>query len=199
MYKYHLDHPTIDLGVDNGKELAGAKGHESQTWTDPRPSLRDSYDTSRERGRGKEDVGDGDREREREKESVRNSNNIDIIRGRKKERGKSEEGSSSGDRDMNRGRNEDGDGDRASEERANIGENGLSKGWTLPFRSSHLRGSPSPSIITQEFKRLDLLGEGRLTYLTLKSALELREIKVADSTVRRWLKEMDRGGQLLSI
>ena len=66
-------------------------------------------------------------------------------------------------------------------------------GWILPFRSN-CPYAPAPQIAS-EFKRLDLTGEGRLTYLTLKSALELREVAVDDITLRRWLKEADRGSK----
>ena len=74
-------------------------------------------------------------------------------------------------------------------------------GWQLPFRSSvreRLQNTTyviPASIIEEEFRRLDITGEGRLTYLNLRSALELREIKVDDSTVKRWLRENDRGNK----
>lgn len=70
---------------------------------------------------------------------------------------------------------------------------GRRTGWGLPFRCDC--PSASPSHIAAEFKRLDLTGEGRLTYLTLKSALELREVHVQDSDVRAWLREADRGSK----
>lgn len=65
--------------------------------------------------------------------------------------------------------------------------------WVLPFRSEC--PSNHPEAIALEFKRLDINGEGRMTYLTLKSALELRGVTAADSTIRKWLKEADRGGK----
>lgn len=65
--------------------------------------------------------------------------------------------------------------------------------WTLPFRSEC--PSNHPAEVAQEFKRLDINGEGRLTYLTLKSALELRGVQVSDSTIRKWLQQADRGGK----
>ena len=72
-------------------------------------------------------------------------------------------------------------------------ESGSRSAWSLPFRCDC--PSASPSQISAEFKRLDLTGEGRLTYLTLKSALELREVHVQDSDVRAWLRETDRGSK----
>lgn len=65
--------------------------------------------------------------------------------------------------------------------------------WVLPFRSEC--PSNHPEAIALEFKRLDINGEGRMTYLTLKSALELRGVTAADSTIRKWLKQADRGGK----
>ena len=67
------------------------------------------------------------------------------------------------------------------------------KGWKLPFR----RTAPqvTRSRISTEFRRLDLLGEGRLNFLSLKSALEMREVEEDDATIRQWLKETDRGGK----
>merc|ERR1711998_565076 len=47
----------------------------------------------------------------------------------------------------------------------------------------------------EEFKRLDITGEGRLTFLTLKSALELRGVAINDSAVRKWLRDNDLGGK----
>lgn len=63
-------------------------------------------------------------------------------------------------------------------------------GWRLPFRASV---SQIPrSRISTEFRRLDILGEGRLNFLALKSALEMREVSESDATIRQWLKEADR-------
>lgn len=64
-----------------------------------------------------------------------------------------------------------------------------SNSWTLPFR-----GNVEPQsleYIHSEFRRLDILGEGRITYLNLRSALELREVEVDDVTVRKWMKVND--------
>jgi hypothetical protein len=66
-------------------------------------------------------------------------------------------------------------------------------GWQLPFRSTVRM--ISRAAILEEFRRLDITGEGRLNYLNLKSALELREVEADDLTVRRWLKENDRGSK----
>ena len=65
--------------------------------------------------------------------------------------------------------------------------------WTLPFRRSAVL--ISRQAMDLEFRRLDLRGEGRLTFLTLKSALELREVHIDDQTIRKWLKETDRDGK----
>ena len=65
--------------------------------------------------------------------------------------------------------------------------------WALPFRSEC--PSNHPAEVALEFKRLDINGEGRLTYLTLKSALELRGVQASDSTIRKWLQQADRGGK----
>tara|TARA_A100001035_G_scaffold230781_1_gene192784 strand:+ start:100 stop:774 length:675 start_codon:yes stop_codon:yes gene_type:complete len=68
---------------------------------------------------------------------------------------------------------------------------GEDAGWKLPFR----RTAPqvARSRVSTEFRRLDLLGEGRLNFLSLKSALEMREVEEEDATIRQWLKETDRG------
>ena len=47
--------------------------------------------------------------------------------------------------------------------------------------------------IIAEFKRLDLFGEGRVTYLALKTALDLFEVEEEDAEVRQWFAECDRG------
>jgi Ca2+-binding EF-hand superfamily protein len=47
----------------------------------------------------------------------------------------------------------------------------------------------------EEFKRLDLTGEGRLTFLTMKSALEIRGESVPDSGIRQWLRDNDSGSK----
>lgn len=67
--------------------------------------------------------------------------------------------------------------------------------WKLPVRNSPLvRQSPlSREEIAKEFRRLDILGEGRLTFLHLKTALDLRGIEEEDSGIRRWLRENDIG------
>merc|ERR1712167_224510 len=47
----------------------------------------------------------------------------------------------------------------------------------------------------EEFRRLDVFGEGRLNYTTLKSALELRGENVPDSVIRKWIRDTDLGGK----
>jgi hypothetical protein len=66
-------------------------------------------------------------------------------------------------------------------------------GYALPFRATAPQIPPSQR--SKDFRRLDVTGEGRLTFLTLKSALELRDVHVDDTTVRRWLQESDRGAK----
>jgi Ca2+-binding EF-hand superfamily protein len=75
----------------------------------------------------------------------------------------------------------------------------------LPSRD-YYRSHPLPSKeeVRRQFRRLDLSGEGRLTYLTLKSALELL-LEDADPThygrgvddvlIRSWLRENDQGAK----
>ena len=50
----------------------------------------------------------------------------------------------------------------------------MESNWSLPFRKTAIQ--TSKQTISTEFRKLDLRGEGRLTFLTLKSALELREV-----------------------
>jgi len=51
--------------------------------------------------------------------------------------------------------------------------------------------------VLREFRRLDLAGEGRLTYLSVKSALDLEGLgdQVADSDIRQWLRQHDQGNK----
>ena len=90
---------------------------------------------------------------------------------------------------------------------------GMDSGWELPFRST-LRSlidaaaslppwaasktsvtAIDPAKIAMEFNRLDLNGKGRLSYMYLKTALEIRRVIVDDVTVKRWMKENDRGNK----
>jgi hypothetical protein len=86
-----------------------------------------------------------------------------------------------------------GGGDVSEPRNPRVEESDDAGGWSLPFRSNCPYALPPQ--IASEFKRLDLTGEGRLTFLTLKSALELREVSVDDGTLRRWLKVSDRGSK----
>jgi Ca2+-binding EF-hand superfamily protein len=70
----------------------------------------------------------------------------------------------------------------------------ISTRWRLPFKG-HVTTRPSAKAITEEFRRLDIVGEGRLTFLGLKSALMLREAPEDDATIRSWLREHDRKGK----
>lgn len=70
-------------------------------------------------------------------------------------------------------------------------------GWKLPFREELIEKNTrkSTAALKEEFRRLDILGEGRLNYLNLKSALEIREVDESDSRIRNWLREYDRNGK----
>lgn len=63
--------------------------------------------------------------------------------------------------------------------------------WKLPFRGK--TSAISKAAIKEEFRRLDILGEGRINMLNLRSALELREVRESDETVREWFRATDRG------
>jgi Ca2+-binding EF-hand superfamily protein len=74
----------------------------------------------------------------------------------------------------------------------------------LPTRDYFLTHPvPSKEEIHRQFRRLDLFGEGRLTYLNLKSALELiledsgrhRSDGIDDFTIRSWLRDNDGGSK----
>jgi len=65
--------------------------------------------------------------------------------------------------------------------------------WSLPFRATAVQ--IPKSTISAEFRRLDLRGEGRLNFLGLKAALELREVHLDDALIRQWLKESDKGAK----
>jgi hypothetical protein len=67
------------------------------------------------------------------------------------------------------------------------------RGWKLPTRAT--AGLKTKDEITDEFKKLDILDEGRLTLLTLKTALELREVRMDDASVLAWLRETDVGNK----
>ena len=63
--------------------------------------------------------------------------------------------------------------------------------WKLPFRET---AQPiSRAAIKEEFRRLDIIGEGRLTVFNLRSALQLREVQETEQSVRDWFKAHDRG------
>lgn len=78
---------------------------------------------------------------------------------------------------------------KANEERMHQVSQGT---WRLPFRGQ--TRPISKAAIKEEFRRLDCIqGEGRLTMLNLRSALELREVRENEQTVREWFKATDRG------
>lgn len=63
--------------------------------------------------------------------------------------------------------------------------------WRLPFKNTV---TPiSRAAIKEEFRRLDLKGEGRLTMMYLRSALELREVRESEQVIREWFRENDKG------
>jgi hypothetical protein len=69
----------------------------------------------------------------------------------------------------------------------------LKSSWKLPTNRTALPLGKTE--IATEFRRLDLMGEGRLTYLSLKTALELREVAVSDHDIRNWIREYDLGSK----
>lgn len=58
---------------------------------------------------------------------------------------------------------------------------------------------PSTEEIRRQFRRLDLTGDGKLTYLNLRSALELlqdgSDSRIDDIMIRSWLREHDHGSK----
>jgi Ca2+-binding EF-hand superfamily protein len=63
--------------------------------------------------------------------------------------------------------------------------------WKLPYRET---AQPiSHAAVKEEYRRLDLRGEGRLTILDLRSALELREVRESDQNIRDWFRVHDKG------
>ena len=47
----------------------------------------------------------------------------------------------------------------------------------------------------QEFRDLDIKDEGKLTYLSLKSSLEIRDEHVSDDDIRQWIRTNDKGAK----
>jgi hypothetical protein len=64
--------------------------------------------------------------------------------------------------------------------------------FSLPVRGLVSRRGRSETSIEEEFFQLDILGEGRLTFKTIKKALELQGLEMEDSSIRKWLRETDR-------
>lgn len=74
---------------------------------------------------------------------------------------------------------------------SSTGSAALSRGFRLPWRGDHAVRKPEE--VRAEFNRLDLLGEGRLTYLPLRSALTLAEVEdMEEEDLREWLRRHDR-------
>ena len=46
----------------------------------------------------------------------------------------------------------------------------------------------------KEFKSLDIGRQGKLNYLSLKTALEYRDLQVPDDEIHRWIRENDKSG-----
>jgi hypothetical protein len=80
-----------------------------------------------------------------------------------------------------------------------------SRGNLHDRKSERSRGEPysiSEAEVIREFAKLDLVGEGRLTFLTVKSALELMRASgtssnddMDDVVVRGWLRDHDQGAK----
>ena len=64
--------------------------------------------------------------------------------------------------------------------------------FSLPVRGLVSSKGRSDSSIEEEFSRLDILGEGRLTLKSIKMALELQGVEMEDYSIRKWLRESDR-------
>ncbi len=66
--------------------------------------------------------------------------------------------------------------------------------WKLPRRHT-ANPNMTHSEIVHEFKKLDIIGEGRLNFLNLKTALELRDVQEDDTHINNWIRENDLGGK----
>jgi Ca2+-binding EF-hand superfamily protein len=67
----------------------------------------------------------------------------------------------------------------------------LSRTWKLPFPGQSRKVS-SYNKIKEEFQKLDVLGEGKLTFLTLKTALQMYDVRIDDKTLRSWISICDQ-------
>ena len=76
-------------------------------------------------------------------------------------------------------------------------DNTVHRLWALPSRTKF---PLSKDTILKEFRRLDLAGDGKLTFLTVRSALELQGLgeSMSDAELRQWLRQhdIDRKGYL---
>lgn len=78
---------------------------------------------------------------------------------------------------------------------ANKAEEKAPKQWKLPRPNHATLKQLSKEEVTEEFRGLDLAGDGKLKFLQLRSALEIQDISVSDEDLRRWLRETDRQGK----
>jgi hypothetical protein len=70
--------------------------------------------------------------------------------------------------------------------------------YTLPHVGDPRNRFISTADVIREFSKLDINGEGRLTFLTVRSALGfmgVSEDDVDDTTIRGWLREYDMGNK----
>lgn len=68
----------------------------------------------------------------------------------------------------------------------------IKKHATLP---SNMGRPTAWAPIEREFRDLDIMNDGRLTYMSMKSSLEIRDEHVADDSIRQWIRSNDRGSK----
>ena len=66
--------------------------------------------------------------------------------------------------------------------------------WELPRYSAPTKMLEKEQVIS-EFRDLDLAGDGKLKFLGLRGALELKDVTLSDEALRSWLRESDRHGK----
>lgn len=88
---------------------------------------------------------------------------------------------------------------RGSADRVAANSRVLASTWRLPFHTEldtmPAHQSQSAEDVRATFRRLDLLGEGRLTFLSLRTALALADVQEPETRIREWLRLYDRGGK----
>eukprot|EP01041_Mallomonas_annulata_P000830 gene830-1612_t len=66
--------------------------------------------------------------------------------------------------------------------------------WTLPAKSSVPK---SKQAILEEFRKLDFANDGKLTFLSMKCAMEMNDLigYISDADIRQWIRQYDRGNK----